>query len=65
MARAGARLTLRELAEAASVSLSTVDRFERSRGIAIAATANAIQRALEQAGIEFTDDGWVRYTPKD
>jgi transcriptional regulator with XRE-family HTH domain len=65
MARAGAGLTLRELADAAEVSPSTVDRFEKSKGSAIAATANAIQRALEAAGIEFGDGGWVRYTARD
>ncbi len=65
MARAGAGLSLRELADAASVSPSTVDRFEKSKGSAIAATANAIQRALEAKGIEFDDDGWVRLVAAD
>jgi transcriptional regulator with XRE-family HTH domain len=47
-------LGVRELAAAAKVSTDTVARFERGDELK-ERTINALQRALEAAGIEFTD----------
>jgi predicted transcriptional regulator len=56
-ARAMLRIEQRDLAATAGVSLETVKRIERSPGpiSALAATVEKIQRALESAGIEFTN----------
>jgi predicted transcriptional regulator len=56
-ARAMLRIEQRDLAAAAGVSLETVKRIERSPGpiSALAATVEKIQRALESAGVEFTN----------
>lgn len=53
-----------QLATAAQVSVGTVRNFEAGRGTPIAATLNAIQRALEEAGVEFLDDDGVKLRPK-
>lgn len=47
--------TKTKLAEAAGLGLSTVVDFERSCRIVSAETIQAIQRALEAAGVEFLD----------
>jgi len=54
-ARALLRWTANELAQAASVGLATIKRAEADEGPvrAIPATAAAIQRALEVAGVQF------------
>ena len=46
------------LAEAAGISVETVKRLEKTPGpvSAYTGTADAIQRALEKAGVEFSDD---------
>ena len=55
MARAALGLGVRELAAAAKVSIDTVARFER--GVELKArTIEALQRTLEDAGIEFIDE---------
>ena len=54
MARAALGLGVRELAAAAKVSTDTVARFERGDELK-ERTIDALQRALEAAGIEFTD----------
>ena len=48
----------RRLAAAAGVSVETIGRLERTRGpvSTYAATAEAITKVLENAGIEFTND---------
>ena len=63
MARAALGLGVRELAAAAKVSIDTVARFERGEGLK-ERTIDALQRALEAAGIEFTngDQPGVRLT---
>jgi len=52
-ARALINLTQPKLAEAAGVGLSTVVDFEKSRRAISADAQAAIQRALEDAGVEF------------
>jgi len=54
MARAALGLGVRELAGAAKVSIDTVGRFERGEELK-ERTIDALQRALEVAGVEFTN----------
>ena len=63
MARAALGLGVRELAAAAKVSIDTVARFERGDELK-ERTIDALQRALEVAGAEFTngDQPGVRLT---
>jgi transcriptional regulator with XRE-family HTH domain len=63
MARAALGLGVRELAAAAKVSIDTVARFERGDELK-QRTIDALQRALEAAGVEFTngDQPGVRLT---
>jgi transcriptional regulator with XRE-family HTH domain len=63
MARAALGLGVRELAAAAKVSTDTVARFERGDDLK-ERTIDALRRALEAAGIEFTngDQPGVRLT---
>ena len=63
MARAALGLGVRELASAAKVSIDTVARFERGDELK-ERTIDALQRALESAGVEFTngDQPGVRLT---
>jgi transcriptional regulator with XRE-family HTH domain len=55
MARAALGLGVRELAAAAKVSTDTVARFERGDDLK-ERTVEALQRALEEAGVEFIDE---------
>ena len=51
-----------DLAKAAKIGLATIQRIEQTDGLVQAnfSTVLKIQNALEEAGIEFTDDnGWV------
>lgn len=57
MARAALEWSIKELAEKANVGAATVSRFERSEAEPIPATLSAIQRALEAAGVQFTERG--------
>jgi transcriptional regulator with XRE-family HTH domain len=52
MARAALHLGVRELAERAAVSPTTITRLERGEAL-YPRTVEAIQRALEAAGVEF------------
>lgn len=45
----------RDLAEAARVGLSTVADFERGRRVPIENNLVALERALEEAGVAFTN----------
>ena len=54
MARSALGLGVRELAAAAKVSVDTVSRFERGDELK-ERTIEALQRALEAAGVEFTN----------
>ena len=58
MARAAIRWTAEKLAEEAHVSWSTIQRMETSDDVpsALAQTLDAVQQALEAAGIEFIDE---------
>jgi predicted transcriptional regulator len=61
-ARAGLRITAKELARRAGVSLPTIQRFETVDGVppSRSSTLLDVKAALEAAGIEFTgtpDDG--------
>jgi transcriptional regulator with XRE-family HTH domain len=55
MARAALGIGVRELAAAAKVSVDTVARFERGEELK-ERTIDALQRAFEDAGIEFIDE---------
>ena len=55
MARAALGMGVRELAAAAKVSADTVARFERGEELK-ERTVDALQRAFEDAGIEFIDE---------
>ena len=55
MARAALGMGVRELAAAAKVSVDTVARFERGEELK-ERTIDAIQHALESAGVEFIDE---------
>ena len=57
MARAALEWGIIELAKAAGVGISTVSRFEQSQARPQAATLEAIQRTLEEAGVVFTNGG--------
>jgi len=54
MARAALNVGVRELAKAAKVSTNTVTRLE-SGELLKPRTVEAVQRALEAAGVEFTN----------
>jgi transcriptional regulator with XRE-family HTH domain len=54
MARAALGLGIRELAAAAKVSMDTVARFERGEELK-ERTIEALKRALEEGGVEFTN----------
>jgi transcriptional regulator with XRE-family HTH domain len=53
MARAALRWGVRELAVRAGVSAATINGFERESTSPTRATRAVIQRAFEEAGIEF------------
>lgn len=55
--RALVNLTQRQLADAAGLSVSTLADFERSLRPVSAHLTTAIRRALETAGVEFTNGG--------
>lgn len=57
MARTALGWNTTELAKAAKVGVSTVNRFETGQATTIPATLGAIQRALEDAGIIFLAEG--------
>ena len=63
MARAAVRWGVRELAQNAGVTANTVTRIENGSD-AKQSTMDALQRALEEAGVEFTngDQPGVRLT---
>lgn len=54
MARAALQLGIRDLAKLARVAASTISRFEAGETLQ-PRTVEAIQHALEKAGVEFTN----------
>lgn len=56
-ARAMARLTVDQLAQASSVSRGSIMKYENERGALRASGEQALQRALEAVGIRFTEHG--------
>jgi len=54
MARAALKLSVRELAARAKVATDTITRFEAGKELK-ARTIEAVQHALEKAGVEFTN----------
>lgn len=54
MARVGLGIGIRDIAQLAKVSPSTVARFEAGEEL-LARTVETIQRALEEQGVEFTN----------
>jgi transcriptional regulator with XRE-family HTH domain len=63
LARALSGWSARELAEAAEVSLSSVQRFEGEQIETIALARKAIAAAFEREGVEFIEGG-ARLKPK-
>jgi transcriptional regulator with XRE-family HTH domain len=59
-ARAMLRIEQRDLAEKSGVSLETIKRIERTPGpiSAYTGTVDKLRRALESAGIEFSNGDW-------
>ena len=57
MARAATQLGLRELAELAGVSFTTISRFETGKSGLQLSTAEAIRKALEAKGVQFLEMG--------
>ena len=55
MARAGTRISVRELAKLAGVSAMTVTRLENGHSGGHAETMRKIQLAFEAKGVEFTN----------
>lgn len=55
MARSALGWGIRELAKRASISATTVTRFENGLAQPNRVTLLAIQRALEEGGVEFTN----------
>ncbi|MEQ1812348.1 MAG: helix-turn-helix transcriptional regulator [Terricaulis sp.] len=55
LARVALGLGVRELAEAAAISPSTITRFESGKGGMQARTLDKIQRVLERGGVVFIE----------
>ena len=65
MARVALGWTARDLADRAKIGVATVNRFEAGVGKPITLTLEAMQWALENAGVRFTADGCVCPPPED
>lgn len=63
MARNALRLGVRELADLAGVSFTTISRFETEKGGLQHTSAEAIRKALEAQGVQFLEGGDVASGP--
>ncbi len=63
MARNALRLGVRDLAEMAGVSFTTISRFETEKGGLQHSSAEAIRKALEAHGVQFLEAGQVAIGP--
>lgn len=63
MARAALGLRVRDLAEMAGVSFTTINRFETGKSGLQLSTAEAIRKALEAQGVQFLESGQVAIGP--
>lgn len=63
MARAALGLGVRDLAEMAGVSFTTINRFETGKSGLQLSTAEAIRKALEAQGVQFLESGQVAIGP--
>ncbi|AUQ97898.1 helix-turn-helix domain-containing protein [Phaeobacter inhibens] len=63
MARNALRLGVRELAEKAGISFTTINRFETEKGGLQHSSAEAIRKALEALGVQFLESGQVASGP--
>jgi predicted transcriptional regulator len=59
MARAVLQIGVRDLAEMAGVSFTTINRFETGKSGLQLSTAEAIRQALEAQGVQFLEAGQV------
>ncbi len=59
MGRAALDWSIRDLAAAAQVGVTTINRFEKGLATSNRATLAAMQQAMEKVGVRFTDDGCV------
>lgn len=63
MARAALQIGVRDLAEMAGVSFTTINRFETGKSGLQLSTAEAIRKALEAQGVQFLEAGQVAGGP--
>lgn len=56
MARAALRISVRDLAKMAGVAANTVTRIETGKSRGYADTVTKIQKALQDAGVEFLSE---------
>lgn len=59
MARAALQIGVRDLAEMAGVSFTTINRFETGKSGLQLSTAEALRKALEARGVQFLEAGQV------
>lgn len=63
MARAALGLGVRDLADLAGVSFTTINRFETGKSGVQLSTAQALRAALEARGVQFLESGQVAAGP--
>jgi predicted transcriptional regulator len=63
MARNALQLGVRDLAELAGVSFTTINRFETGKSGLQLSSAEAIRKALEAQGVQFLESGQVATGP--
>lgn len=63
MARNALHLGVRDLAELAGISFTTINRFETGKSGLQLSTAEALRKTLEARGVQFLEDGQVASGP--